>query len=143
MSANPQPVASDRSARVLHAALTGVLLLGSAALAGIRQSTGAAPLKVGSLLEFVIAAVAVAALGLSLLVRLGFEGREADETARLWWGESGRVPRAVVIWALAQAGGLIGATLYFLTGNWPIAGGLVVVAFLSLFFFSPGRLAGD
>ncbi len=128
-----------RLARLLHASLlvTPILFFSIAVFIGSLPSapTPASPdvlrwagLGVGSVL------VAVAAL-----LRNTVPQRLADEPIDAWWKVN--LPRAIMLWALAETVGVAGAALSLVAGDPLGALPLVLASTLLLLHLSPARLS--
>ncbi len=125
--------------RIVH----GALMLGLAtffAVALFLQSGLAIELEPTSARPFKIAGYAV--LVTLLLVsgmargRLAPPPRGAD--LNLWWAEN--LPKAIVVWALAEGAGLAGLTLGMVSGDTTLLALAAAAALAVLFVNRPGRL---
>lgn len=128
-----------RLARLLHASLLATPLLffgiavflGSLPSAPVSDAPGMlrwAGLGVGSVL------VAVAAILRNTVPR-----RLADEPEDPWWKSN--LPRAIMLWALAETVGVAGATLSLVAGDPLGALPLVAASTILLLHLSPARLS--
>ena len=111
-----QSQASDRAATLLHSPLTGGVLPILVVGLGIRGVLQTSPLA--DLAQVSVAAAVVTAVVLLLVVRLirgGIRPLEAGGDASAWWGAN--LPRAIALWATAEAASLLGLVAYLLTAS--------------------------
>jgi hypothetical protein len=124
-----------RAIRLIHLSLPlGVLLFVAVAVAVRPAPTAAAPVASVTL------AAGVAALVIAQLVRARIPARSAVQPLTEWW--TANFGRAVAAWSLIEAGGLLGAVGFWLTGRpLPLA---ATAAALALFVLTaPSRLTGE
>jgi hypothetical protein len=127
-----------RTYSILHAALTlsAILILGVfAALARV------SPPPTPSLTTVLRAAAGVEILTIAVLMKMltaQLEPFKAGEDAAAWWAAQG--PRAIVLWALAEATVAIGGVFWFLTRDLLVLTALGGFGLGGLLWMRPGRL---
>jgi hypothetical protein len=132
MAGHPSPALT---ARVIHLALVLGVVVAAAALLALRTAAAAAPAP--PVLLPVLVAVAIGTVGGALALKARLPERTAGVGDDAWWAAN--LGRAVPVWALLEAAGIVGAVFYFIgVGR---AGLIVAAAALALLVANgPGRL---
>lgn len=127
--------------RLIHIALT----MGVALMAGVMivmRSTGAGAAPSGTAMQgYLIAGMGVMAIAVGLAVlRPRVPARGSTESPEEYWTEMRRAA-AIVVWALIEAGGLMGVVGFMLTGLWtPLA--VTAISLAGLFLTRPASFEG-
>ena len=135
-----KPHAAARGLRIIHLGLVvGLALVGLVFFAVLRMNGAlAAPRGLG----FVLAAVALAILGLAVTVLRGkIPTRRFDQSADDYWSTNEARGPSIVLWAAVDAAGLLAWMGYVMSGH--IAPALVgLLSILALVLLRPSRLEG-
>jgi hypothetical protein len=139
--ASLDPARAATVARVIHAAVTGGLVLAFAVFlylrAGVAPELSAETARMLKFVGYVLLAVPVLGSG---IVRGRVAPRRHGVDAGEWW--TANLPKAVVVWALAESGGLGAMVLGWLSGDTTLLALGAAVALAVLFVSRPSRLQG-
>ena len=142
MTESTDAAALPRTARILH----GAIVVGLLALLGVfyvlARSTPLSPTPFAEGADVVLRLVG-AGLGVGVLIAARALRRQmiplephGDEAA--WWQTY--LPRAIAIWAIAEAAGIAGGVFWWVSGDAVLGLGLGGVALAILLWTSPARL---
>ena len=142
MDQSTKAPSAARGQRIIHLGLlVGLALVGATFFWLLRVQGGplASPPRVG----FVLAGVAVAMLGVALIVLRGrIPARRFDQSADAYWGTNEARGPSIVLWAAIDAAGLLAWMGYVMTGHIAPAA-VAVVSIVALALLRPSRLEGD
>jgi len=104
------------TARIVHAAIMlGVIMMAAIAI-GLRISrTFTGETRGSAILGIALVAGALGGFAGAVITRRTLVARGRAESVDAWWATN--LGRAIVIWALAEAGAVIGLVLYLLQGT--------------------------
>jgi hypothetical protein len=126
------------TARVLHAALTlSAMLIVGVVVVLSRLSPPAAP-QLTTVLRAAAGAEMLTIAVLMKVVTAQVEPLRMGEDAGAWW--AAQAPRAIVLWALAEATAAIGGVFWFLTRDLLVLVALGGFGLGALLWTRPGRL---
>ena len=142
MNEDLRTVSASRSARLLHAALTGGLALVGAIfvvlLRVLNGSWGGARIP-----AFAFAGIALVQIGFALTVwRRRIPPRRLEQSVEDYWSSNALRSSCIVLWALLEGAGLFALVGYLLTGG-IVAAAIGLVALLALVGVPPRRLEGE
>ncbi len=130
---------ADTAARIIHGAIVGGLFLVFAVFVYLRSQAAlefpADTARALRLAAFVVLAGAVMA---AQLLRGRLRALRRGEDSSVWWTEN--LPKAVVVWAVAEAGGLATIVLGWVIGETMLLALGAAVGLALLFVSRPSRL---
>ena len=132
--------AAARTARVIHLALGATPVIFTAVV-WLVVETRPMPPAGNPVVHFALVGVALVGMIAGALMAIQIPTRAAAQDEAAYWQAT--LPRAIMVWGLFEAGGLLAAVAGLLSGTllYPFIG---VAAFLSLMAgFTPGRFAGN
>ncbi len=132
----------DTVAKIIHGAVIGGLVIALAIFLFLQRAVGLDfPGGIGGGLRIAgYALLATGALG-SLLVRGRIKPPASGTEVGRWWTDV--MPQAVVVWALAEGGGLGAMVLGWLIGDTTLLALGAAVGLALLFVTRPGRLRSE
>jgi hypothetical protein len=132
--------AATRTARLIHLAL-GVTPVAFTAVVWLVIETRPMPPAGNPVIHFALVGLALLTMIAGALLAIQIPSRTSGQDEATYWQAT--LPRAIMVWGLFEAGGLLAAVAGLLSGTllYPFIG---LAAFLSLMAgFTPGRLAGS
>lgn len=135
-----EPAKIAMVARIIHAAISsGVVVIFAVFLfLSYQSSLGSEAGRTLRVVGYVVLAGGVLASGM-LRGRIAPRRRDMDLVA--WWGEN--LPRAILVWALAEGGGLAAMVMGWLIGDTTLLALGAALPLALLFTSRPGRLSGE
>lgn len=135
-----EPAKIAMVARIIHAAISsGVVIIFAVFLfLNNRASLGSEAGRTLRIVGYVVLAVGVLASGM-LRGRVAPRRRGTDLVT--WWGEN--LPRAIVVWGVADGGGLAAMVLGWLIDDTTLLALGAALPLALLFTSRPGRLSGE
>lgn len=137
-----QPENADTVAKIIHGAIIGGLVIALAVFLFLQRAVGqefAAGIGRGLRIAG-YALLATAAVG-ALLVRGRIKPPAGGADLGRWWTDV--MPQAVVVWALAEGGGLTAMVLGWIIGDTTLLALGAAVGLALLFVTRPGRLRSE
>ena len=126
-------------ARIIHGVMLAATMAVPTILATVRIMAGSTGTEQSAR---ILAVIALAAAGLTVVVSLILRGRLRSQPASAgrdaWW--TANLGTAVALWSLAEGTGLLAGVAYFLTGNLPATLLAFAIAILLLLMHAPSRL---
>ncbi len=137
-----QPESADTVAKIIHGAILGGLMIALAAFLFLQQAVGQEFAGgIGRGLRIAgYGLLATAGVG-SLLVRGRIKPPARGADPSRWWTDV--MPQAVVVWALAEGGGLTAMVLGWVIGDTTLLALGAAVGLALLFVTRPGRLRSE
>jgi hypothetical protein len=130
---------ATRTARLIHLALGATPVIFTAVV-WLVVETRPMPPAGNPMVHFALVGVALVGMIAGALLAIQIPSRNSGQDEAAYWQAT--LPRAIMVWGLFEAGGLLAAVAGLLSGTllYPFIG---VAAFLSLMAgFTPGRFAG-
>lgn len=134
------PASPATAARIVHAGLLGTpivfLVLATTLLRPLENALPATTplLRYGSL------GIGAALVAVAAILRNTLPARAEEQSEDVWW--QANLPRAIMLWAIAEAVGMAGVVMSLVIGDLAGAVPLVAASTLLLIHLAPGRLAG-
>ena len=139
MARSTLPTAA-RTARFIHLALGATPVIFTAVVWLVVEARPMPPAG-NPMVHFALVGVALVGMIAGALIAIQIPTRTAGQDEATYWQAT--LPRAIMVWGLFEAGGLLAAVAGLLSGTllYPFIG---LAAFLSLMAgFTPGRFAGS
>ncbi len=132
-----------RVVRIFYGAvLAGLVIIGATVALLRRFASGPSLVQIPGIgIAFAVLALTSVAVAVRVL-RPGFPERRPDQSADLYWSDAGNRGRAIVLWAVVDGAGVLGAVGYLLTGSLAAVGALGV-ALAAMMLLQPARLEGE
>lgn len=127
-------------ARIIHAAISsGVVIIFAVFLFLHNQSSLAS--EAGRVLRIVGYLALAGGVLASVMLRKRVAPRRRGTDLVAWWGEN--LPQAIVVWGLAEGGGLVAMVIGWLIGDTTLLALGAALPLALLFTSRPGRLSGE
>ncbi len=138
----PEPEEADTVAKIIHGAIIGALVVAFAIFLYLQRAVGLDfPAQAARALRFAGYIVLAAAVLGSLFVRGRIKPPAPGTDVGRWWTDV--MPQAVVVWALAEGGGLTAIVLGWIIDDMTLLALGTAVALALLFVTRPGRLRSE
>lgn len=134
------PANPATAARLVHAGLLGTPILFFVLAATLPRPLEDATPATTPLLRYGSLGIGAALVAVAALLRNTLPGRAPEQTEDAWW--QAHLPRAIMLWAIAEAIGLAGVVKSVVIGDLAGALPLIAASTLLLLHLAPGRLAG-